>query len=795
MMDRGFRRVGRVALVGAAALTWSLLGMVGAQAADPHPGAGVASGAAQHAHPQWLVQLTYTNGGPFGTTGIIGTAQGRPWTLADFQKLAQDGVTGVEMNMDWQAMEPSPGVFDFSQVERYAEECHQAGLTFIPIFWESMWHPGNPPTWLHYTVEQDNAGRPDIWPITVYVGPGPAPSGAIPAMWSQRAFSAYQNFVVHAFQALSRVPGFGGGYVDYGWLDAVYGPDPAGSGFEGYAPPDVAKFHTWLAQRYGTVAALNQALGTAYAAFSDVPAFTPGQPHFSLYQKFRAWSYETILSALYRSIRKVSQKPIYLYFGGNMSTAGTFMNLPDTDFLLAQKYGGIINLDTAGHTGYAALFGYLSQAYHVPVLYEWTPIEPPSQDVKLLAQWMGNVPLEGRDGDGVDYFADLGHGHQFDFYPVTFPGYLAWRKPLTTALRGAQPDYPVGIMLGYDQVTNNDQGYGVTGGLGLLGSYFRSARPAADLFTDRSVLNGAVALSQFHTIIDWNGDLTAPHLNPKLEADLRAFQADGGVIIPGPLEANPNAFTVIDQPDGPYTVETVLGQPALVSEVGVSGPGAYHQYLYFKVPSTLVSPTQRDVSVQVTYAMNQSNAFFLQYDSTNTSAPVNGAYATAYPVGTDGPVTVTNTGQYQTATFQLTNADFVGGENGGADFRIAVENAGLAVSKVTVSAGGSTATFTPNELNMPAVPAAVRVSPNDESVNAFLSAGQGKVWLVVSNFGSQAFSGAIHIPESELNQILPSHAAPLTTKNLLGTFTAAGTARWDLSLPSGGLAVLEIKPG
>ena len=747
-----------------------------------------------HHSKQWLIQVTFTNGGPFGTTGIIGTAQGVPWTEANFKKWASEGITGVEMNMNWQAMEPSPGVYDFSQVQQYAQDAHEAGLTFIPIFWESMWHPGNPPSWLKYTPEMSSTGQEDNWPITVYVGSGPAPSGLIPAMWSQRALSAYQQFVTAAFQALSSSPGFGGAYVDAGWLDAGYGPTPSGTGIEGYAAPDVSRYHLWLQQQYGTIANLNQDLDTTYSSFNAVPAFTPGEPHFDVYQKFRAWSYKAIMSQIYSSIRQVSQKPIYLYFGGNMTTAGEFMNLPDIDFQLAQKFKAIVNLDTAGHLGFAQLFGYLSQAYHVPLLEEWTPTGLIPQDIGIMAQWMGHVAQEGSYGGGADYFADLGSGHQFNFYAPTFPTYLA-QKAVMEQVRGSQPQYPVGIMLGYDQIFADHAG-GITGGLGLLGSYLRSARPAANIFSDLSVLDGAVSLSQFHTIIDWNGDLTAPNLNPALKAALEGFQQNGGTIIPGPIEANANAFTLLDQPDGQYRVQTVLGRSAIVSQLGVGGTNAYSQYLYFKVPSSIVSPTQPNVSVQVTYANNQTNAFLLQYDSSNLSAPVNGAYATAYPANTQTPVSVTNTGAYATATFNLTNALFQGAENGGADFRIAIDHPGLAISSVTVSAAGNKATFVPAELSMPSAPASVIVHPNASNIEAYLTEGHGKAWLVASNIGSQPFSGTISIPSSILNTLVPGMPnVTLRSHSLEGTWTSTGVGSWNVSLPVGHLAVLQIQPG
>ena len=210
----------------------------------------------------------------------------------------------------------------------------------------------------------------------------------------------------------------------------------------------------------------------------------------------------------------------------------------------------------------------------------------------------------------------------------------------------------------------------------------------------------------------------------------------------------------------------------------------------------MVSANQPDVQIQVTYANNQSNDFLLQYDSSNTSAPVNGAYASAFPVGTNAPVAVTNTGKYQTATFDLTDANFVGAENGGADFRLAVENAGLAISSVTITAGGQSGSFTPSDLSSPQAPPSVIVTPSAPQVEAFLSAGHGKVWLVVSDIGSTAFTGTVSIPSSVLNQILPDRGnGPIITQSLLGSWQPSGADSWNITLAGGSLAVLAIQPG
>lgn len=87
--------------------------------------------------------------------------------------------------------------------------------------------------------------------------------------------------------------------------------------------------------------------------------------------------------------------------------------------------------------------------------------------------------------------------------------------------------------------------------------------------------------------------------------------------------------------------------------------------MYFVIEPGIAFGGMYQATFTVQYADTGSNGWVLQYDSANTSAPVDGAYATAASV-TNG-----NTGQWKVLTATVTDARFAGRENGGADFRIA----------------------------------------------------------------------------------------------------------------------------
>ena len=160
--------------------------------------------------------------------------------------------------------------------------------------------------------------------------------------------------------------------MDYGHLDAQWLDSP---GEGGWAPADIAYFHNnWLPATYGTIAAFNAKNSTAYTSFSQVPAALPGAPLDGVYQAFRQWSVQDTYDRLTAAVRKVSNGPLFYYFGGHVGNAPQLGNLPDIFFNLARKYHATVIEDAANSAGLSLLFGSLARAYGVPVAQEWTAL-------------------------------------------------------------------------------------------------------------------------------------------------------------------------------------------------------------------------------------------------------------------------------------------------------------------------------------------------------------------------------------------------------------------------------------
>lgn len=175
--------------------------------------------------------------------------------------------------------------------------------------------------------------------------------------------------------------------------------------------------------------------------------------------------------------------------------------------------------------------------------------------------------------------------------------------------------------------------------------------------------------------------------------------------------------------NGLAQVEGPDGRTAPVTAGGLSGRSnaaedqpTYPHNMYFQVADSVAYNGSYVAQVSVQYYDQGSNTFALQYDSTDCSATLSGAFKQA------GTVTKTNTGTWQTATFALPDAHFANRENNSADFRLAMGSSAtdqLTVHQVTV-------TF--EQDNTPVPPTPAPGSPNP-ATTVTLQQAAGRVTL------------------------------------------------------------------
>ncbi len=440
------------------------------------------------AHPSVVyVTITYASTQP---------AQG--WSEQTFAKLAAGGVHAAEINMEWAAVEPSKDQFDFTLLDEDLANAAKAGVKVIPIFWYSVWG-GNPAPW-----------------ITSYDQGSNGALSQVPTWWDPTNRQAYFTYVQRTVAHIKNSPGFGGAFMDYGWLDYMWGPAPGGSGVNGYAPADVARFHQWLPTQYRSLAAFNGQYHTSYSSWSQVPAAKPGEALFPVYQAFRDWSVGETYARLSQIYRQETNAPLYFYWGGGFSGAGLAFNVPDTFFQVAKKYHGIVVLDDADHTGLPLIFHSLAQAYGVPLLEEWTP--RPSGLHAEIAEFMGHYIFESPETAGMDFFL-YGGGTE---YQVGYPVYTHW-IPLLSKIRGAYPQQPVALYISYASVNQNS---GALSGLsGRVEAIWRQNPTAFAVVTDREIQAGVARLSDFRAVYPLSG---------AGDANMKAYAQHGGHVLTDP---------------------------------------------------------------------------------------------------------------------------------------------------------------------------------------------------------------------------------------------------------------------
>ncbi len=440
----------------------------------------------------WWVQVDYQRPGDTQSAS-------RPWSDADFAAFSRAGLNGVEINLVWGDIEPRRDEYDFALLDSYLASAAKAHIKLYLIFWQSVWAEAppkvvgkNPPLWItgRDLTSQGMATNEPTW-------------------WDKDARRAYFDYICRTIEHVNGNPGFGGLFVNYGWLDAMWGPENyKGAGLEptrgiaGYAPADVREFYQWLPRYYKTLAAFNKQWHSSYSDWSQVPAAKPGEPLFPVYQNFRYQSVLHTYSEISSLVRARTNAPMLYYWGGMMggdsTGAGVMMNSPDLFFKIAKRYNAIVVLDDADYTGLALVFGSLARSYQVPLFEEWTP---QSTDMtEESARWLGHLAMGAPYEIGADFFI-YPPPKEPKGWEEAWQKFQAWHGTINL-IRGETPEQPVAflipmkkIMFGMD--LNAQNGLEVR-----LGNFWRAQHVMPHFITDEQVADKFVDLRQFKAVVD-----------------------------------------------------------------------------------------------------------------------------------------------------------------------------------------------------------------------------------------------------------------------------------------------------
>lgn len=127
--------------------------------------------------------------------------------------------------------------------------------------------------------------------------------------------------------------------------------------------------------------------------------------------------------------------------------------------------------------------------------------------------------------------------------------------------------------------------------------------------------------------------------------------------------------------DGQAVVRTIEQRPCWQ---GQPFRGAGGSYIYFAVDDSFKWADLMNATLEVEYFDGAPGQLSVEFDGSDTRAPVNGAYTRS------DRITLTGDRQWKTASFKLDDARFLNSQNSGADFRLNAETPEFAVATVTL---------------------------------------------------------------------------------------------------------------
>lgn len=434
--------------------------------------------------PIWAVQIDFTK------------PNNVPWDTSDFATIAHSGINRVEINLDWNDIEPAKGQYDFHLLDSYLAGAAQAGIKLIPIFWESQW-------------AEQRGKNPAQW-VTARDLSSDDKTAQQPPWWDPASRQAYFDYMAHIIDHAKTRPGFGGIFADYGWLDAMWGPDRGDMhGPVGYAPADIQAFHRWLPQNYKTMAAFNKQWSTSYKSWEEIPAAKPGDALFAVYQGFRHYSVVQAYDEMSRLVRAHTNAPLYYYWGGGLSGRGgpaVLGNDPDTFFKTAKRYHAIVVEDDADNSGIALLFGSMARDYQVPLLEEWTPKK--TSLLPEIPQWLGHIALGPPFEVGEDFFIYPPKTAERPGWQEAWDAYQNFHESLAKILQGKTLEEPVAVLVPTHEIALSTD-LAAFGTLSQqLTDFWRHNYVLPHFITDQEVSDGVVSLQQFRAVVDLGNEST-----------------------------------------------------------------------------------------------------------------------------------------------------------------------------------------------------------------------------------------------------------------------------------------------
>jgi len=298
---------------------------------------------------------------------------------ADVGRKFMDMAKGVSHDLEWQVLwrdvEPLPGVYDFSTVDRVLADAQQRG--FSVLLWAAL---QDYPEWLPSLYTQNDQG--EIFGQSFYLFHGARLNLVQAAPLRDAAQRFLRNLVIHS-RSHPAVQG-------YFYLLEHPGDAPYSGWYEGFDPQTLANFRAYCRTHYASIDLVNRAWRTEFASFDviDGPrrAKAVTDQYWLDWMRFRSGAIHEFLLDCAKTIRKEDPKRLIMVYADGLEPdrLGEFRELG-----CMTANGGCADPER-GAPDYiqAAAEGVPQRAEEVTVG-QWSAKSPTQLDASLFAMLLG----------------------------------------------------------------------------------------------------------------------------------------------------------------------------------------------------------------------------------------------------------------------------------------------------------------------------------------------------------------------------------------------------------------------
>jgi hypothetical protein len=223
--------------------------------------------------------------------------------LRPFLDHAKDLSSDIEMQISWKSIEPLPGVYDWSTVDRFVNYAGQKGLRVIlqPEF--RAW---NTPEWVASYFEENPKGS--LVGHSGYTFHGGRPN-LLDSPIRQRILILIERLVER----------YRSNPVVLGYFACVEHPGdaPYNGWYEGYSPESRQRFVAYCRERWQDLDRLNKRWNTAYGNWEDIdhPRGNVSERRYFDWLQFRMQSIDSFHKGIVTAIRALDPKRLIIMYG------------------------------------------------------------------------------------------------------------------------------------------------------------------------------------------------------------------------------------------------------------------------------------------------------------------------------------------------------------------------------------------------------------------------------------------------------------------------------------------------